>query len=127
MREEDAPPALREAWQRALADWDNAALHDEVIKLVSAHGLYAWGAARYREAHNAGKPGEKHLERITRAAMVTLSVSATQKPETPNQPYKATIGVLGFLLVVIVAGLFYALVFHEPSHPKGAPPTQLSP
>lgn len=111
-RDAAVPDAMRDAWTRATERWNDAAVHDELLRLVVANNGYAWAAGRYR-ARERDAVAERQLERLRRAAEVTLLVSATVRPDAATKPYRAATSVLAILIVLIVAGLVYATVIRD--------------
>ena len=111
-RDAAVPDAMRDAWTRATERWDDAAAHDELLRLVVANNGYAWAAGRYR-TRERDAIAEHQLERLRRAAEVTLLVSATARPDAATKPYRAATSVLAILIVLIVAGLVYATVIRD--------------
>jgi hypothetical protein len=110
--ESTVPDVLDQAWQRALESWDDITKHDEVLRLVTQHDVYAWAAARYRERldANAGDAIAKaQLDRVRRAAEATLMANATKRAADAPEPYRATMAVLGILIIAIIAGLVYVV------------------
>jgi hypothetical protein len=107
-RDANVPDALIAAWDRAVEQWDEQARHDELIRLVTQHDAYAWAAARYRT-----KPdpiGERQLERIRKAAEVTMTSAAVVRQANAKKPYRGTTVVLVLLAVALFAGLAMAMV-----------------
>jgi len=111
-RDAAVPDALRDAWTRATERWNDAAAHDELLRLVVANNGYAWAAGRYR-TRERDAVAERQLERLRRAAEVTLLVSATARPDAATTPYRAATSVLAILIVLIVAGLVYATAIRD--------------
>jgi uncharacterized Zn finger protein (UPF0148 family) len=123
-RDAAVPDAMRDAWTRATERWNDAAVHDELLRLVVANNGYAWAAGRYR-TRERDAVAERQLERLRRAAEVTLLVSATARPDPQTKPYRAATSVLAILIVLIVAGLVYATAIRDrgapaPGHPPPA-------
>ncbi|MBS1123797.1 MAG: hypothetical protein H6Q90_6025 [Deltaproteobacteria bacterium] len=99
-----APDVLIAAWDRAVAGWDEPARHDEVIRLVAQHDAYAWAAARYRT--RTGDPiGDRQLERVRKAAEVTLYATQTRRPD--RKPGLLTAMIILLIIVAVVALLMY--------------------
>lgn len=119
-RDTDIPEALTAAWERALASWSDPAAHEEVMRLVAQHDAYAWAATRYRT--RAGDPiAEKLLARIRKAVEITMMAGALSRAkETTARPYRGTTLMLVTLVLLIVAGLVYAMVARGRD---GEPPT----
>ncbi len=121
-RDAMVPEVLVAAWDRAVASWEDQKLHDEVMRLVAQNDAYAWAAARYR-----GKTdplGMRQLDRIRKAAELNMMSQATmRKAEAGPSPYRATTALLILLVVVLVAGLIYAMVIRSrtpaPETPAG--------
>ena len=107
------PDALGAAWDRAVAKWDDTAMHDEVLRLVTQHDAYAWAAARYRERSREQPDDEvakQQLERVRKAAEATLlSTAAAKRQAKLPEPYRASMAVLGLLIILIIALLVYAV------------------
>jgi hypothetical protein len=102
------PEAVQRAWTRTGEHWDDPVQHDELFRLIAVHGCYAWGARCYRTRSDA--VAARQLERLQRAAEVTMLAGATVRPDPAARPYRAAVGVLAILIVMIVAGLFYAAI-----------------
>jgi hypothetical protein len=106
-RDEAVPDVLVRAWEHALAKWDDPARHDEVIRLVTANDAYAWAASRYRT--RADEIGTRQLERVRKAAEVTMMSSAAERPEKQATTYRATRLMMVALILIVVGGLIYAM------------------
>lgn len=106
----EAPPdVLVAAWDRAVEGWDDPSRHDEVMRLVAQHDAYAWAAERYRT--RAGDPiGDRQLDRVSRAAEVTMRAAATPRSEPRAKPYRAATAVLVMLIVAAVVALLFAMI-----------------
>ncbi len=122
------PPVA--AWKHALERWDEMPRHDELLRLVTQHDVYAWAAARYRErirADAADTIAQAQLDRLRRAAEATLVTSAAARQVKTKEPYRNTMAVLALLVIAIIAGLVYAMArssggstsAHQP-HPPGS-------
>ena len=107
-----APPAVVvTAWDDAVAHWDEPARHDALLAAVVSTTTFAWAAAKYKE--RTGDPiADKYLERLRKAAMATMMVTATPRPDDAKVPYRNTMLVLVVLLILIGVGVIYAKV-HE--------------
>ncbi len=109
------PDALGDAWKRALEQWEDSARHDEMLRLVTQHDAYAWAAARYRERlreHAGDAIATERLERVRRAAEATLMSSASARATKTPEPYRNTMAILALLMLLVVAGLVYAMWRH---------------
>ena len=120
-QERDAvPDALALAWSNAIKRWEDSARHDELLRLVGQHDSYAWAAARYREQLRA-TPGDPiataQLDRVRRAAEVTLMANAATRQAKQPAPYRATFAILGILILMIIAGLVYAMARDDDDTP----------
>lgn len=124
-RDADVPAAVAAAWERVVASWDEPAGHDALLALISQHGAYAWGAARYRDAARE-RPGDpvaaRQLERLRRATELTLLATATRPKDRTAGPYRASTAVLVVLVVAALAGLLYATVVGDRRPAGDAPP-----
>lgn len=128
------PDVARSAWERVEAAWEDPAAHDELLRLTTLHGCYAWAAARYRDRRGeAGPPfreigdardpiAERQLDRIRRAAEVALLTSGAPRPERGRTPYKSTKLLLVVVIIMIVIGLAYAM--YQQMKPQQAPATR---
>ena len=108
-RDAAVPEAVHQAWARATAQWSDPAVHDELLRLVVTNNGYAWAAGRYR-TREADPIAQRQLERLRRAAEVTLLASAAVRPDAGQRPYRAVGSILAVLVVVIAVGLLYATV-----------------
>jgi hypothetical protein len=120
-RDAAVSPAVRDAWTRATADWNDAARHDELLQQVATHDAYAWAAGRYR-TRGGDAIARRQLDRLRRAAEATLLASATARRDAIARPYRATRRVLAILLATIAAGAVYATVVRDQVLPAGARP-----
>ena len=123
----DAPPdVLVAAWDHAVEKWDDQPRHDEVIRLVAQHDAYAWAAERYRT--RAGDPiGDRQLDRVRRAAEVTMRASAIPKAEPRANPYRAATAVLVMLIVAAVVALLFAMIRRSSMQPTSGTVTPAKP
>jgi hypothetical protein len=122
---EAVPDALGAAWEATLAQWSDPAAHEEVMRLVAQHDAFAWAANRYRT--KAGDPiADKQLERIRKSAEITMMSSAFARPKDPaKNPYRATVAMLVTLVLLIAAGLVYAMFSRRGNEPPAyLPPTE---
>ncbi len=96
-------PHLERAWSMTIAQWSEPSAHDELFRLVHAHGAWMWAARRYRDQAklNAGDAvAARQLRRLQGYLMATLA--PREKPA--RNPYRATISVFVMLLVALGAG-----------------------
>ena len=106
------PDALALAWSNAVSRWEDSTRHDELLRLVGQHDSYAWAAARYREQLRATPEdtiAAAQLDRLRRAAEVALMANAATRQAKQPEPYRATIAILGLLIILIIAGFVYAI------------------
>jgi hypothetical protein len=108
-RDAAVPEPLHRAWAHLGERWDDGARHDELLRLVITNHCYAWAAGRYR-TREGDVTAQRQLERLRRAAEVTLLAGAAARPDARPRPYRAVTGVLVILVAVIAAGLLYATV-----------------
>lgn len=126
-RDADVADALKLQWERTVAAWSDQAHHDELLRLVTQHDAYAWAAARYREAQER-QPDDavaaQQVERVRRAAEVTLLSTAAPRPEATTNSYRSTRAVLAVLIVSAVALLIYGWLANRtpPADPNEVPP-----
>jgi hypothetical protein len=123
----EAPPdVLVAAWESAVEKWDEQPRHDEVMRLVAQHDAYAWAAERYRT--RAGDPiGDRQLERVRRAAEVTMRATATPKAEPLAKPYRAATAVLVMMIVAAVVALLFAMIRRNSMQPTNGTVTPAKP
>lgn len=111
-RDAAIPDVLGTAWDKAVESWSDPARHDEILRLVAQHDAFAWAAARYRT--RAGDPiADKQIDRVRKAAEVTLMSSATSRKSAGKNPYRSTTALLVLLVVLVVGGLVYAMVARD--------------
>ena len=111
-RDEAVPEVLRTAWDKLSEAWDDGARHDAVLVLATERGELGWIAGRYREAAKAreGDPRPAAmLDKIKRATEAMLTATTPRTTKEP-MPYRSSIVVLGFLVVMIVIGVAYAFL-----------------
>ncbi|MBA3822048.1 MAG: hypothetical protein H0X17_24395 [Deltaproteobacteria bacterium] len=124
-RDASIPDALTAAWTRTQAQWTDPTAHDEVLRLVTQHDAYAWAAGQYREAAQtrpADPVAQQQLDRVRRAAEVTLLTTATTRQSAAQTPYRATIAVLGLLVIAAIAALIYAMARRGAASDDPPPP-----
>jgi hypothetical protein len=108
-RDAAIPDVLGAAWDKAVESWSDIAHHDEVLRLVAQHDAFAWAAARYRT--KAGDPiADKQIERVRKAAEVTLMSTAASRKTADKNPYRATTALLLLLVLLAVGGLLYSML-----------------
>jgi hypothetical protein len=100
---------VRAAWQHVSAAWADDAKHDQLFQLAASHNAYAWAAGRYR-TRGRDPIAVRQLERLRKAAEATLLATATVRADATSRPYRGTAGVLITLVVVVAAGLLYAVI-----------------
>jgi uncharacterized Zn finger protein (UPF0148 family) len=105
--EATVPDIARAAWERARASWEEPAAHDELLRLVTLHGCYAWAATRYRQIGPDDPIAARQLTRVRKAAEAALVTSASPRPAKPG-PYRSTLYVLGVLILALLLGMAYA-------------------
>jgi hypothetical protein len=139
-REGGAPESVRAAWAslrppevtapyRDDGAWSDPARHDELLRLVTQYDCYIWAAGRYREVARANPNdamARQQLERLRKAAEITLLASATQPKDKTPKPYRATIAVLAMLILALVAGVLYSMVLDN-KMPSASQPTAPQP
>lgn len=117
---------VRTAWQHATDAWTDDTRHDALFQVAASHNAYAWTAGRYRTRRDS--IADRQLDRLRRAAEATLLAGATARADAASKPYRATAGVLAALVIVVAAGLIYAMVARDRRHPaSAAPPVPSSP
>jgi hypothetical protein len=115
-RHEAVHAVLEAAWQRASAAWDDAAAHDEVLRLAAQHDAYPWAAGRYRP--RAGDPvADRQLARIQKAVEITLRATATMRDEPRGRSYRMLVGLLILLAVLTLGGLVYVAKLRDAPTP----------
>jgi hypothetical protein len=108
------PETVQQAWDDAVAHWDEPGKHAALLGLVAQHGLYAWAAANYKA--RAGDPvADKQLERLRSSAVAAMMATSTRKPKE-DQPYRSTLIVLAALLLILVLGLVFATILKTNAH-----------
>src|SRR5262249_22694338 len=101
-----------------------------LLRLVHVYDCYAWAAGRYRDVYLIApddKMASRQVDRLRKAAEVTLMASATARADKSPTPYRATIAVLAMLVVALIAMVLYAVLFHGTPSQRAADPTQPRP
>ncbi|HEY5951244.1 MAG TPA: hypothetical protein VIV40_37385 [Kofleriaceae bacterium] len=114
--------AVRGAWQQVTDAWTDRARHDELFKLAVRHESFAWVAARYRERGD-DPIAKEQLERLRKAALASMMVSAAARPDKQTTPYRSTLIVLGCLLLAMMVALLVTKSMHD-SRNKATPVTK---
>ena len=108
------PDAVQQAWDDAVAHWDEPAKHAALLGLVAQHGAYAWAAGKYKE--RAGDAiADKQLERLRSSAVAAMMATSTKKTKE-DQPYRSTLVLLAALLLILVLGLVFATILKTKAH-----------
>ena len=107
---------VRGAWLRVEETWADAALHEELFKLAIADNCLAWVAARYRERGD-DPIAKEQLERLRKAAVAAMMVTATGRQAKEKTPYRNSFIVLGCLLVAMFFALFVTKFIHDNQPP----------
>lgn len=108
------PDVVQNAWDAAVAQWDDPAKHTALLGLVAQHGCYAWAAGKYKE-RTGDAVADKQLERLrTSAVAAMMATGAKKKDET--QPYRSTLIVFAALLLILVLGLVFVSIIKSNAH-----------
>ncbi|MCX5741014.1 MAG: hypothetical protein NT062_00785 [Proteobacteria bacterium] len=101
-----------------LASWEDQKSHDTFLRLVTLHGEFAWAAACYRHESRSRGQGEtpdpiaeRELERVTRAAELTLRSTASSRTEARS--FGTLVTVLFVLIAVVGTSLVYIYIRQE--------------
>ncbi|HEU4614580.1 MAG TPA: hypothetical protein VFS15_20935 [Kofleriaceae bacterium] len=111
---------VRAAWQRVTDAWAEPAEHDRFFHLVVKHQSFAWAAARYRERGDDAI-AKTHLERLRKAALAALMVTAAKRPAQEKMPYRSSLIVLVCLLVALAVAIFVTTSIHDSHTPVTKP------
>lgn len=111
---------LEALWERVVEGWDEPARHQALMGMVAQKGEYAWAAAKYKE--RAGDAiAAKQLEKIRKAATVSMFATASKKP-AEDPPYKRTMVIFIVLLIMLFILLVGVKLVHDTRpHPDEAP------
>ena len=104
--------SVRAAWERVNEDFSDLARHDELFKLVVRDNCLAWAAARYRERGD-DPIAKQQLERLRKAAVASMMVSAAVRDAKPKTPYRSSLIVLICLIVAMFIALFVTKSLHD--------------
>jgi hypothetical protein len=122
-RDDEVPAEVIAAWAAAEARWDDPASHERLRGLVAQHAAFAWAAARYREAQRQ-RPGDAvaaaQLERLTRAAEVTLRATSTAAQAEP--PSRLRLPLIALIILIATTAAGYAILRATPSPAETSPP-----
>ena len=112
----DTTSEVKDAWQRAVDQWDDLARHEAVLVAATRANAFAWTAARYKE--RAGDPiADRQLERVRAATVATMASSAARRPDRAARPYRSSIVALCVLVAMIVLGVVYARMMDRVTPP----------
>jgi hypothetical protein len=122
-REEPVVDALSHAWRAVTENWTSSASHDELLRLTTQHGSWAWTAARYREL--ARSRGEdvivvNQLRRLEKGIVVSAFTRIESREDKGPKPYRAATTMLVVLIVLLVAGFFYGTTVKKTVAKPGA-------
>ncbi len=111
---------VRTAWQRVTETWVDSVKHDDFFKATVKHNCFAWAAARYREKGD-DPIAKEQLERLRKAALAAMMVTATARQAKEKTPYRSTLVVLVCLLVAMVVVMFVTKYIHDNHTPVTKP------
>ncbi len=121
---------VTEAWDAAVADWDNPARHDALLTLAAKHEAYGWTAKQYqaRLKENAEDAvAQRQITRLRKAAELTLYATAAQRETKTKTPFKASIAMIMIMIFLIIAGLLVTYVLRgdkmKQRRPSASSPT----
>jgi hypothetical protein len=121
---------VTEAWDAAVADWDNPARHDALLTLAAKHEAYGWTAKQYqaRLKENAEDAvAQRQITRLRKAAELTLYATAAQRETKTKTPFKASIAMIMIMVFLIIAGLLVTYVLRgdkmKQRRPSASSPT----
>jgi hypothetical protein len=112
---------VRGAWLRVTETWTDSALHDELFKLALSDNCLAWVAAQYRERGD-DPIAKQQLERLRKAALAAMMVTATERQAREKTPYRSSFIVLGCLLLAMLLALFVTKFIHDNRPPQVTKP-----
>ena len=113
---------MQGAWDRVAESWDDPARHDALFNAAVKHNALAWVAGRYRE-RGEDPVAKQQLERIRKAAVAAMMVSAAPRDANAKAPYRSTMVVLICLIVALLVALFVTKSLHD-NHPPVPKPAQ---
>jgi hypothetical protein len=96
---------VQRAWGQVTENWSDVARHDELFALVVKDNCFAWAAARYRERGD-DPIAKEQLERLRKAALASMMVSAAKRETKGKTPYVSSVIVLVCLIVAMLIALF---------------------
>lgn len=112
--------AVRGAWERVSENWTDTARHDALFHAAVKDNALAWAAARYRE--RGDDPIAKgQLERLRKAAVASMLVSAAPREAKQKTPYRSTLIVLMCLIAAMIIALFVTKSLHDNRSPVTKP------
>lgn len=114
--------SIRSAWERVTEDFTDLARHEELFKLVIKDNCLAWAAARYRERGD-DPIAKDQLERLRKAAVASMMVSAAARDAKPKTPYRSSLIVLICLIVAMLIALFVTKSIHD-NRPRATTPAR---
>ncbi len=109
MTDQGIPDAVKAAWDRTVAAWDDPAAHAALLALVSNYSCYVWAAAQYKK--RAGeKIADRALVRIRKAATAQMLATAMTRPKQAEgrMPYRSSLFVLIVVVFMIGVAFMYA-------------------
>lgn len=121
---------MTEAWEAAVADWDNPVRHDTLLTLAAKHEAYGWTAKQYQtrlKANADDAVAQQQITRLRKAAELTLYATAAQREDKTKTPFKATIAMIMIMVFLIIAALLVAYVLRgkkmQQRHPSAPSPS----
>jgi protein-S-isoprenylcysteine O-methyltransferase Ste14 len=102
------PDAVKAAWDRTVAAWEDPAAHAALLAVVANYSCYVWAAAQYKK--RAGdKIADRALVRIRKAATAQMLATAMSRPkQTGRTPYRSSMFVLIVVVFMIGVAFMYA-------------------
>jgi hypothetical protein len=105
--------AVTEAWDAAVADWENPVRHDTLLTVAAKHQAYGWAAKQYQarlKADAGDTVAHQQITRLRKAAELSLYATAAQREEKTKTPFKATIALIMIMIFLIIAALLVTYV-----------------
>jgi ribosomal protein L40E len=118
VRDAKVSDAMKQAWQDAVAHWDDPKRHDAAFSLAAAQDALPWLGGRYRAEAKAGdEMAAKRIEKIIRATEATLLASASDR----DPAAKKRVGYIALGIAFVILAIIGIVVYSQAKGKDAAP------
>jgi hypothetical protein len=125
--EREAPAALRAAWERVLAAWDDPERHADFVHEAALASQLPWASRQYRAEQRQRPDDPRAGEMMARLARMAETVALVGDGGEAARRAAARAKLVRVVVVVLVLGLLLVLFLGYREMQRGAPPGEALP